>query len=111
MSKAKSFLPSKDALQKRLWHFENETFKERAPALFEFLSTALVDGEERRGGSISLFASNGALKVCFLDKHTQLAFYGALDGAGDLVAVLEGMLVGEHEPWAPIKPSPGKTPF
>lgn len=49
MGKRVSFLPSKDALQKRLWHFEDEGFQERLPACYEFLATAILDGEERKG--------------------------------------------------------------
>jgi len=111
MAKVKSFLPSKNEVQKREWHWEDAVFAQRAPALYEFLATALVDSEERKGGSITLFCSNGALKVCFSDRHTRLAFYAILDASGDLLEALEQTLVGGHEPWAPMKQFDGKVPF
>ena len=111
MAKRPTYLPSKAALQKRMWHWEDESFSERCPALYEFLSTGVLEGVERKGGSISLFCSNGQLKVCFTDRHTQLAFYGVLDGTGELYAVLEAMLISPPEPWTPLKESKAKPVF
>src|SRR6185503_7583041 len=65
MAKSKSVLPSKASATKREKHWDDPHFQERAPGLYEFLSAALLDGEERKGGSVTLFCSNGALKVCF----------------------------------------------
>jgi len=111
MTKRTSYLPSIKALQKRLWHWEDESFAERCPALYEFLSTGQLDGEDRKGGSISLFCANGQLKVCFTDRHTQLAFYGVLSGQGELYQVLEQLLVGEHEPWTLCNKNGAKPVF
>lgn len=111
MAKSKSVLPSRDlAGQPKFWFF-NEPFEEKCPCLYEFLSTALADGEVRKGGSISLFAANGAVKVCFLDKHTQMAFYAAIDTERSLWDQLETILQGQHEPWQSVKKDPGKVPF
>lgn len=111
MAKRSSVLPTKDGGKKRAWHWESSSFEERAPCMYEFLATALVDGEERKGGSVTLFCSNGALKVCYLDKQTQMAFYAVLEGTEDLLHALEEILAGEHEQWTPTKHNPGKVPF
>lgn len=111
MAKLRSFLPSVDALQKKMFHWEDAGFQERSPALYEFLATAQVAGEERRGGSVQLFCANGQWKVCFLDKHTQLAFYATLDPARELLSQLEAMLISPPEPWHSIKKENGKVPF
>jgi|SRR6185503_13016466 len=111
MAKSKSVLPSKASATKREKHWDDPHFQERAPGLYEFLSAALLDGEERKGGSVTLFCSNGALKVCFHDRQTLLTFYAVLDGTGELYAVLEEILQGDHEPWSASKHNPGKVPF
>lgn len=111
MAKSRSVLPSKDlAGQTKFW-FVDQPFEEKCPCVYEFLSTAMLDGEVRKGGSISVFASNGALKVCYLDKHTQMCFYSSLDPSKSLWDQLETILQGQHEPWQSVKKDAGKVPF
>lgn len=109
-AKCRSFLPSKESeLPDTLW--SNDQFEASYPALFEFLAAGIWEGEARKGGSISLFVTQRALKVCFLDKQTQQAFYALVEPTTDLLGHLEGILAGEHEPWAPVKGHNGKPVF
>jgi hypothetical protein len=79
--------------------------------LFEFLAAGDWEGEPRKGGSISLFTSQQRLKVCFLDKQTQKAFYAPIDPTGDILEALEQLLAGEHDPWEPVRSPIGKPVF
>lgn len=111
MAKAKrTILPSKSLPSQTAWLWSDSAFEERCPALYEFLACGIVDGEPRKGGSITLFVSQARLKVCFLDKTTQMAFYGVLEPGIALWEELEGMLAGEHEPWQPSKSGGGGKP-
>ena len=88
----------------------DEGFESRFPTLYEFLACGVWEGEARKGGSITVFISQGQLKACFLDKQTQMAFYSVLNPGGDLWAVLEDTLAGQHEPWQPTKHGKGGVP-
>ena len=78
--------------------------------MYEFLACGFHDTEVRKGGSVTLFVSQARLKVCFLDKQTQQAFYAVLNAEGDVCSELEAILAGEHEPWQPVR-SNGKPVF
>lgn len=111
MAKAKkSVLPVKGQDEHPKWLWADTEFEERCPALYEFLACGIVDDEVRKGGSISLFCGQGRLKVCFLDKQTQMAFYACLEARGELWAELEGILAGEHEAWSPVRSGSGGKP-
>jgi len=111
MAKRKSILPTAGPTKHPDWLWHNEGFRDRYPCLFEFLACGDFEGEERKGGSISLFTGQQRLKVCFLDKHTQLAFYAPVNGSDDLLAELEAILSGEHEAWQPVKGHSAKPVF
>ena len=106
-----SVLPTGKPTKLPAFLWTDAEFAERCPGLYEFLAAGIVEGEPRKGGSISLFVSQARLKVCYMDKQTQTAFYGVLDGKGELWDQLEQMLVGEHEPWAPVRGGNGKPVF
>jgi len=111
MAKAKkSILPTSEAPKTPQWLWANTAFEERCPAMYEFLACGIQDDKPRKGGSVTLFVSQARLKVCFLDKQTQMAFYSVLDAQGDVLSELEAILAGEHEPWAPVKPGSGGKP-
>lgn len=111
MAKSKSILPNLAAIAAPTWHWKNQVFQETYPALYEFLAAGVTDDGPRKGGSINLFCDRGKLKVCFTDKQTQLAFYAELEGGGDFLTQLEGILSGEHEMWQPVKRNDTKIPF
>jgi len=92
------------------WLWSDDAFSERYPSLFEFLASGIWEGEQRKGGSISLFCGQGRLKVCFLDKQTQMAFYAVLSPGEHLLGELEGILAGEHDAWQPVRGGSGGRP-
>ena len=110
-AKRRSILPSKDGSTPVEWLWTDPDFEKLYPALYEFTACGLVDGKPRKGGSISLFASQGRLKVCFLDKETQNTFYAVLALKEGLLVELEGILACEHEPWQPVKAFGGKPVY
>lgn len=112
MAKAKkSVLPSREPAETLTWLWAEAQFQARYPAIYEFLAAGIYEGDPRKGGSISLFVGSGRLKVCFLDKHTQQAFYGVLEPKSDILQELEELLSGEHEPWIPVGKNPAKPVF
>jgi hypothetical protein len=112
MTKAKraSVLPSTQT-EIPEWLWTDDEFSNRYPALHEFLACGTWEGKVRKGGSINLFVGQGRLKVCFLDKQTQMAFYQILEAKNDLLSELEGYLAGVHDPWQPVKAVNGKPVF
>ena len=48
--------------------FEDSTFRDECPALWEYLTAREIDGQAREPATITLFASDGAWKVFINDK-------------------------------------------
>jgi len=109
--KKNSVLPRPEAQTLVPFHFTDDVFAKECPGLFEFLATATDNDAERKGGSVTLFASHGKLKACFCDRQTQLVFYADLIPAVSLTAQLEAILSGEHERWQPSGKRGGQVPF
>lgn len=107
----KSVLPGTETKRTVEWLWANDTFQDRYPALYEFLASGMYEGEQRKGGSITLFCGNGRLKVCFHDKQTQNAFYAQLEPMDDIVNELEVILAGEHDPWQSTQRNGAKPVF
>jgi len=80
----------------------------RFPALFEFLTTTLVDGRKREPSSLILFVEDGYPKVCLSDRDASRVCFttagGFLEALDDLEANLEEGTVD----WRAKKPWKGK---
>ena len=100
MAKTNSYLPKRaDEKAPATHHWQDAAFQKDYPALFALLSIASVDGAERRGATITIFADQGALKFAIHDRHTEQSLFGTLCGPQGLWEGMESFVLGHSEEW------------
>lgn len=100
MAKAKSFLPrAPEAKAASPYHWVSAEFSESYPAIFDLLATAKIDGEDRQGATITVFADAGKLKASIHDRHTDQSLFVTLDSPLGLWEALERYVVANPDEW------------
>jgi len=113
MAKArKSHLPERHVPKTVEWLWANEGFEQRYPILFELLAAGLYEGEPRVGATLTLFVSDGRLKVSLSDRHTEQVLYLTLEPFDDILAEVEVLLAKGGDAWKSThKNGSVKAPF
>jgi len=100
MAKDQSYLPKRpDQKAPTTHHWKDTAFAKDYPAVFSLLALAFIDGEDRKGATITLFADEGRLKFAIHDRHTEQSLFGTLDGPQDLWQSLEGYVLAHPDDW------------
>ena len=100
MAKSHDYLPRRpDEKAPATHHWKDAEFQKNYPAIFSLLATAIVDGADRRGATITLFADQGHLKFAVHDRHTEQSLFGTLPHPQGLWEGLESFIVGHPEDW------------
>lgn len=80
----------------------------RFPALFEFLTTTMVDGRKREPSSLILFVEDGYPKVCLSDRDASRVTFVTSGGFLEALDDLEANLVEGTVDWRAKRPYKGK---
>lgn len=80
----------------------------RFPALFEFLTTTLVDGRKREPSSLILFVEDGYPKVCLSDRDASRVCFTTAGGFLEALEDLEANLQAGQVDWRAKRPYKGK---
>jgi len=89
------------------FHWVDEEFGAEYPAVYNLLAASRLDGEERVGASITLFADTGELKCVICDRETEQALFLSLDAGKGLWEQLEAFVRGHSHAWRPSKRADG----
>lgn len=95
----KSFLPSKAGQKVLPWLWANDAWQEAYPALYELLSAGIVEGEERKPATLTVFVSEGRLKACLRDRHTRQSLWLTLEGDINVLVEVEKAIVDHSGEW------------
>jgi len=97
--KTKSFLPAPKLPEQLEWLWENETWRERFPALHELLAAGLFEGEPRKPATLTFFVSEGRLKAAIADRQTGLTMFLTLEVKGCVIDEVEAAVAAGKGEW------------
>jgi len=100
MAKTNPYLPRKpEEKAPSESHWQAPEFAKNYPAVHSLLATALQDGEDREGATITLYADQNRLKFCISDRHTGQSLFGTLDDVEALWKSIEGYVLAHRDDW------------
>jgi hypothetical protein len=100
MAKTPDYLPRRpDEKAPTTHHWKDATFAKDFPAIYSLLAVAFVDGSDRRGATITIFADQGHLKFAISDRHTEQSLFGTLPSPQGLWEGLESFVLAHPEDW------------
>jgi len=97
--KANSVLPTRRAASPATRHYDDPEMAIELPALYELLTTAIVDGEPRKGSKLTIQCSEGYLKVSIWDDHTDMCWFATLETWKDLLTTVDRMVAANKGEW------------
>lgn len=80
--------------------FVDQKAMDKYPSLVEFLTvTEWAPNEPRDPGSLTLFVTEGRVKVCFNDKDANMSAFASLDSLCDVLKEMETLLAKDDLDW------------
>lgn len=80
------------------------SFEGDYPALYDFLTLALMEGKARELGTLTVFCQDGRFKGSLQDKETKHYCFVSSDTFLGLLEAMEGALVNAEHEWRESKP-------
>jgi hypothetical protein len=81
------------------------------PGIWEMMSAPLdPDGGRRQGSTLTLFCSEGSVKLCINDRDLARSCFVSAVGVGEALAALERGLQARTLEWRKTEPYKGKKP-
>lgn len=85
------------------FYIEAPKMKEKYPNLYDLLYRRQLNGQDRDGGSLTLFLDEGVLKVVVVLKSERRRAFVTLSDPFDLFGVVEAQLASSGLDWRPLK--------